>query len=156
MVKTFAESLHDFLLPFFLRKRGSLKVDENVLFSLKNVTKRFPGVLALDDVSIDVRHGEVLGLVGENGAGKSTMIKIISGVIAPDRGGTIAAFGGIYERLYPRQAKDLGIAAIYQDIDLVDNLTVADNIFLGSELVKKTALLIPENRNKLPTAFLIN
>jgi hypothetical protein len=76
--------------------------------------------------------------------------------LTKDRGGTIAAFGGIYERLYPRQAKDLGIAAIYQDIDLVDNLTVADNIFLGSELVKKTALLIPENRNKLPTAFLIN
>jgi ribose transport system ATP-binding protein len=106
------------------------------LLELKNISKSYSGITVLDDVNVELNKGEVLCLVGENGAGKSTMIKIMSGVIAPDKGGNIRAFGTSYERFYPRQAKDLGIAAIYQDIDIVDNLTVADNIFLGSELKK--------------------
>ena len=90
----------------------------------------------LQGVTTDPSEGEVLCFVGENGAGKSTLIKIISGAIQPD-GGTIKYFGKEYGHVNPRQVIDLGVATIYQDIDLVDNLTVADNIFLGRELKNK-------------------
>jgi ribose transport system ATP-binding protein len=119
------------------------------LLELKNISKSYSGVTVLNNITVGLDAGEVLCLVGENGAGKSTMIKIMAGVIAPDKGGTITAFGGSYERLYPRQAKDLGIAAIYQDIDLVDNLTVADNIFLGGELRKKNGFIDTKKQEKL-------
>jgi ribose transport system ATP-binding protein len=119
------------------------------LLELKNISKSYSGITVLDSINIELERGEVLCLVGENGAGKSTMIKIMAGVIAPDRGGSITAFGAGYDRLYPRQAKDLGIAAIYQDIDLVDSLTVADNIFLGSELRKKNGFIDTKRQEKL-------
>jgi ribose transport system ATP-binding protein len=82
------------------------------------------------------------------------MIKIMAGVIAPDKG-EIAAFGGSYDRLFPRQAKDLGITAIYQDIDLVDNLTVADNIFLGSELKKKNGFIDTRQQEQIADKLLL-
>ena len=94
----------------------------------------------LKGVNIDLSEGEVLCFVGENGAGKSTLIKIISGAIQAD-GGTIKYFGREYGRLHPRQVIDIGVATIYQDIDLVDNLTVADNIFLGQELRNKMGFI---------------
>jgi ribose transport system ATP-binding protein len=124
------------------------------LLELKNISKSYSGVTVLDNISVELGKGEVLCLVGENGAGKSTMIKIMAGVIAPDKGGVITAFGSGYDRLYPRQAKDLGIAAIYQDIDLVDNLTVADNIFLGSELKKKSSFIDTKMQEKLSDELL--
>ncbi|MDR0878581.1 MAG: sugar ABC transporter ATP-binding protein [Treponema sp.] len=124
------------------------------LLELKEITKSYSGVTVLDNINIELFAGEVLCLVGENGAGKSTMIKIISGVIAPDKGGKITAFGNSYERLFPRQAIDLGIAAIYQDIDLVDNLTVADNIFLGSEKRKKNGFIDSKKQETLADELL--
>jgi ribose transport system ATP-binding protein len=124
------------------------------ILELKNISKSYSGITVLDNISVELEQGEVLCLVGENGAGKSTMIKIMAGVIAPDKGGVITAFGNSYDRLYPRQAKDLGIAAIYQDIDLVDNLTVADNIFLGSELKKKNGLIDTKRQEKLSDELL--
>ena len=119
------------------------------LLELKNISKSYSGVRVLHDISVTLEKGEVLCLVGENGAGKSTMIKIMAGVIAPDKGGTITIFGENHERLYPRQARDLGIAAIYQDIDLVDNLTVADNIFLGSEYIKKNGFIDTKKQERI-------
>jgi ribose transport system ATP-binding protein len=124
------------------------------LLELKNISKSYSGITVLHNISVELDRGDVLCLVGENGAGKSTMIKIISGVIAPDKGGAIAAFGGVYDRLYPRQAKNLGIAAIYQDIDLVDNLTVADNIFLGGELKKRSGFIDTKKQEKLSDELL--
>jgi ribose transport system ATP-binding protein len=124
------------------------------ILELKNISKSYSGITVLDNVSVGLEEGEVLCLVGENGAGKSTMIKIMAGVIAPDKGGAITAFGNSYDRLYPRQAKDLGIAAIYQDIDLVDNLTVADNIFLGGELKKKNGFIDTKKQEKLSDELL--
>ncbi len=103
------------------------------LLELKDISKSYSGVLVLSGVEVTLDAGEVLCLVGENGAGKSTLIKIVSGVVTPDTG-TIRVMGNVCEKMTPRQAINLGIATIYQDIDLVDNLTVADNVFLGCEI----------------------
>jgi ribose transport system ATP-binding protein len=104
------------------------------------ITKRYPGVLALDEVSMDVRVGEVHGLVGENGAGKSTLIKVLAGAHAPD-GGEIFFDEKTFSALKPHQAMDLGIACIYQELNQVPYMTVAENIFLGRELKRKYSLL---------------
>lgn len=105
------------------------------LLSLHGINKSFNGVQVLFDINLELHEGEVLCLVGENGAGKSTLIKILSGAEAPNSG-TIAAFGNEFRRMQLRKAIELGIAVIYQDADLVDTLTVADNVFLGEELKK--------------------
>jgi ABC-type sugar transport system ATPase subunit len=98
-----------------------------------NLTKRFGGLVAVDNASVDLYPGEVVGLVGDNGAGKSTLIKMISGVYQPD-GGEIYVEGQKIEFRGPREARDLGIETIYQDLALAENLDVGSNIFLGREL----------------------
>jgi len=100
------------------------------ILSLQNITKAYPGVTALDDVSVSFRKGEVHALLGENGAGKSTLIKIISGAEKPDSG-TISIRGAEYSELSPHFARELGIEVIYQEFNLVDTLSAAENIFLG-------------------------
>ena len=104
--------------------------DNNVILSLKKVTKRYPGVTALRDVSIDFRKGEVHALLGENGAGKSTLIKAITGAIDIDEG-TIEFDGKSYTGFTTSQSKELGISAVYQESNLVTQLSVANNIYLG-------------------------
>ena len=101
-----------------------------------NLTKRFGGLTAVDGVSLDVKPGEVIGLVGDNGAGKSTFIKMISGVYQPD-GGEIFYNDTKVNFIDPRDARDLGIETIYQDLALAENLDVGSNIFLGRELKKR-------------------
>ena len=124
---------------------------DNIL-TLKNVTKRYPGVVALSDVSIEVRRGEVLALIGENGAGKSTMIKTITGAIQPDEG-VITFEGQGYKALNPTLTRDLGIAAIYQEFTLAPTLTVAENIFMGQKVnegpVRNTKLLFEKAQQVL-------
>lgn len=105
------------------------------LLELKQINKSFSGIQVLFDVDLTLNQGEVVCLVGENGAGKSTLIKIMSGAETPDRG-QIELHGHSYDKLVPSEAINLGVATIYQDVDLVDTLTVADNIFLGSEMLK--------------------
>lgn len=117
------------------------------LLELENISKSYSGVEVLKGVSVDLLEGEVLCFVGENGAGKSTLIKIISGAIQAD-GGTIKYFGKECGKLRPSQVIDMGVATIYQDIDLVDNLTVADNIFLGCELRGKIGLIDRKTQEK--------
>jgi ribose transport system ATP-binding protein len=112
-----------------------LWVEKKMLFSVENLTKRFPGVLALDNVSLDLCEGEVLGLVGENGAGKSTLIKSITGFHEPTSG-SIYFDGNKLERITPHYSMSIGIACIYQELNLVPYLSVAENIFLGRELIK--------------------
>ncbi|MCD6031546.1 MAG: rbsA [Thermomicrobiales bacterium] len=102
------------------------------LLRVERVTKSFPGVLALQDVSLEVHPGEVLGLVGENGAGKSTLMKILSGVYQPDSGDIILD-GKPVVLHSPRQAQDLGISIIYQEFNLMPNLSVEENVFVGRE-----------------------
>lgn len=102
----------------------------NAFLEMRGITKDFPGVRALDDVSIAVPRGEVRALVGENGAGKSTLIKILSGAYQADRGETWLQ-GQRIEYNRPLEALELGIVAIYQEFNLVPQLSVAENIMLG-------------------------
>ena len=102
------------------------------LLRMEGISKHFPGVQALRQVSLDVHPGECLGLVGENGAGKSTLMKVLSGVYAPDEG-QLVLDGQPVTLASPRQAQALGIAIIYQEFNLMPNLSVTENIFIGRE-----------------------
>jgi ribose transport system ATP-binding protein len=115
------------------------------LLSLKNITKEYPGVRALDNVSISFEKGEVHALIGENGAGKSTFIKTLSGAIRPTSG-TIEFEGKTYDHLEPRQAIDLGIAVVYQELIQFEAMSVADNIFLGVKDEKSGLILNDKQR----------
>ncbi|MGQ9747469.1 MAG: ATP-binding cassette domain-containing protein [Candidatus Caldatribacteriaceae bacterium] len=108
---------------------------------LRDITKIYGHHWALDGVSFDLRRGEIHCLVGENGAGKSTLIKILSGAIGPDAG-EIHIAGHSFHALNPRQAIELGISTIYQDAELVDSLTVADNVFLGNEQSARLSFVV--------------
>jgi ribose transport system ATP-binding protein len=103
-----------------------------VVLELRDVVKTFPGVRALDGVQLEVRAGEVHCLLGQNGAGKSTLIKVLAGVHHADEG-TITWQGEPFAPATPQAAMKAGIATIYQELDLVDDLTVAENAFLGHE-----------------------
>ncbi len=102
------------------------------ILEVRNITKRFPGVVALNDVSVSFVPGEVHAIVGENGAGKSTLMKILVGAYIPDEGEII--FQG-QPRVFhhPREAQEAGISIIYQEFNLLPERTVAQNIFLGRE-----------------------
>ncbi|MFA7567203.1 MAG: sugar ABC transporter ATP-binding protein [Alkalispirochaeta sp.] len=102
------------------------------ILTVRNLSKSFPGVQALDGVSLDVYTGEVHVLMGENGAGKSTLMKILAGVYLAD-GGEITLEGEIIRPTTPLEAMDLGITLINQELGVATNLTVAENVFMGSE-----------------------
>ena len=102
------------------------------LLRMRGIHKRFPGVVALDGVDLEVRRGEVHVLLGENGAGKSTLMKILAGA-CPKDAGEIQLDGRVVEIRTPRRALELGIATIYQELALVPQLSAAENILLGSE-----------------------
>ena len=106
----------------------------SALLEMKQITKSFPGVRALDGVSFDLNKGEIHALVGENGAGKSTLIKILAGVYPhPEYGGEVFLDGSERRFANVRDAEEAGIAVIYQELSLVKDLSVAENIFLGRE-----------------------
>lgn len=102
------------------------------VLELKHITKTYPGVKALDDVSISFKKGEVHALIGENGAGKSTFIKTIAGAIQPDSG-EICINGESHSRLTPAQALDLGVAVVYQELIQFEAMTVMDNLFMDEK-----------------------
>jgi ribose transport system ATP-binding protein len=108
-------------------------MNTGTVLSLKDLTKRYPGVLALDRFSLDFSEGEVHALLGENGAGKSTLIKAVAGAIEFDDG-TIAVGGESYTEMTPHLSRSLGIEVIYQEFNLVPTLSAAENIFLGDRL----------------------
>ena len=109
-----------------------MMTEENVVLRLSSIVKTFPGVRALDGVDLEVRAGEVHCLLGQNGAGKSTLIKVLSGAHRPDAG-EIEWNGEPVSFASPQAAMRAGIATIYQELDLVEEMTVAENIFLGHE-----------------------
>ena len=105
-----------------------------LFLEMRDITKSFPGVRALDGVSLDLRQGEIHALVGENGAGKSTLMKILGGVYPhPQYGGEIEIEGSRRQFGGVRDAEAAGIAVIYQELSLVREMTVGENIFLGRE-----------------------
>ena len=103
-----------------------------VIVSMSNISKTFPGVKALDNVSFELCSGEVMALLGENGAGKSTLMKILSGVYTRD-GGEMKIFGKEYGDLTPKQAQQIGVAIIHQELNMCRHLSVTENMFLGRE-----------------------
>ncbi len=106
----------------------------DILLQMKEITKSFPGVRALDGVTFDLHRGEIHALVGENGAGKSTLMKILGGVYPhPDYGGELTIDGTRRRFANVRDAEHAGIAVIYQELSLIQEMTVGENIFLGRE-----------------------
>ena len=116
------------------RRETQVRMEE-LIVELTGISKSFPGVKALDDVRFDLRSGEVMALLGENGAGKSTLMKILSGVYQKDAG-AIKVFGNVVENITPKKAQEMGIAIIHQELNMCQHLTVAENIFLGREIMK--------------------
>jgi ribose transport system ATP-binding protein len=116
---------------FWVIERGS-KAMSAVLVEIKNLTKEFPGVRAVDDVSFNIAKNTVHCLVGENGAGKSTLIKILTGAHARSSG-TILMNGKEYVAHNPRDAKQKGVSTLFQELNVVDQLTVEENLTLGME-----------------------
>ena len=117
------------------------------ILEVRRLTKRFPGVLALDDISFELLPGEGHALVGENGAGKSTLIKVMTGVYAPDEGqilfnGEEASFSE------PRESQEAGISTIYQEVNLIPLLSVAQNVFLGREPRNFLGLIDKDRMNR--------
>lgn len=108
-------------------------VGKDVVMSLRGITKRFGAVQALSGIDFDVQAGEVVALVGDNGAGKSTFVKVLAGVYTPDEG-TITFEGEPVVIPSPAAAQALGIATVFQDLALADNLDVVANLFLGREI----------------------
>jgi len=114
--------------------------NENTLLEFKDITKIYPGVVALNKVNIKVKKGEIHGLIGENGAGKSTLIKTLAGAHLPTSGEVLYE-GNHYCGFTPEQAMKLGIACIYQELNQVPYMTVSENIFLGREILKRRNVL---------------
>lgn len=106
------------------------------MLKMEHITQKFPGVLALDDVSFELEKGEIHALVGENGAGKSTLMKVLTGVNRPS-GGSIWFDGKEYHSFDIEESKKLGINMIYQELNLIPKLKVYENIFLGKEILNK-------------------
>ena len=105
-----------------------------IILTMKGIDKSFPGVHALDHVDLEIRKGEVLALMGENGAGKSTLMKVLTGIYTKDSG-TITYEGKEVEFSSPREAQEAGIVIVHQELNMMNHLTVAQNIFIGREMM---------------------
>ncbi len=112
----------------------------DVILEMKNISRSFPGVKALNQVNLEIKKGEVLALVGENGAGKSTLMKVLAGVYSRDEGEIIYQ-GKSVSYHNPLEAKEDGIIIIFQELNLVSELTVAENIFLGTMPTKRFGII---------------
>ena len=112
-----------------------MQADVQPILQVKDIYKRFGGLVAVDHVSLDIYPGEVVGLLGDNGAGKSTLIKMVSGAYKPD-GGQILLDGQAVSFTTPLEARRRGIETIYQDLALCENLDASANIFLGRERMR--------------------
>ena len=125
-------------------RQTNYSADQTTLLSLENISKQFPGTLALDNVSLDIKRGEVHVLFGENGAGKSTLIQIIAGVHRPSKGKIFFNDKEI-EISSVQHARELGISVVFQEFSIIPQLTIEENLFLGSEMSKGPFL----DKNKL-------
>ena len=124
-----------------------MSVSGDIILEATGISKSFPGVKALDDVSLTLRRGRLTALLGENGAGKSTLMNIVAGVLAPDSG-EVRLAGDVVRFSNPREALDVGIAMIFQELNLIGNLTVAENIFLGREPLNRLGFIDTQKMNR--------
>ncbi|NLB79931.1 MAG: sugar ABC transporter ATP-binding protein, partial [Clostridiaceae bacterium] len=109
-------------------------MQNDIILSMRNISKSFPGVRALQNVDFTLREGEIHALMGENGAGKSTLVKVLTGVYSKDSGQiSIEGINKDVNVKSPREAQNLGISTVYQEITLCPNLTVAENMFIGRD-----------------------
>ena len=122
--------------------------ERQTVLRMENITKRFPGVVALDNVSFEIGAGEVVALIGENGAGKSTLMKILGGVHQPNEG-SIEVSGLPATIRSVSDADSLGIGFVHQELNVLDNLDVAANVFLGRE-PRRFGLI---NRRQIASGF---
>jgi len=111
-------------------------IEQDCILEMKNIYKSFGGLKALEGVNLDLRHGEVLGLVGDNAAGKSTLMKILTGFYHADAG-SIFLEGKEVHIDSPKVSKRLGIEMVYQDLELCQNMNVSENLFLGREIIRE-------------------
>ena len=117
---------------------------KDILLDAAKISKQYPGVKALEDVSLAIRKGEIHALVGENGAGKSTFVNVIGGVVKPDSGSII--FDGQEVQINnPKQATEIGIAIVHQELSLFPNLNIANNLYL-SNLEEQGAFFVPDKK----------
>lgn len=139
-------------------------VSHDIILSVHDLSKRFPGVRALNKVSLDIRKGEIHVVMGENGAGKSTLMKILAGVYSPD-GGEIFLEKKLIKVENPLKAQHFGINLISQELSIASNLTVAENIFMGSEpskfglvdrktMVKKSKEILDLLGSRIPASMI--
>ena len=105
-------------------------MEKKIILSAQGLTKSYGPITVLDHVSVDFREGEIHALIGENGAGKSTLCKILSGAITPESG-SIVTGGQTYPSLTPIKAKAAGIGMVYQEFNLVPELSIWENLFVG-------------------------
>ena len=124
-----------------------------VVLEARGISKSFPGVKALDKVRLTVRRGRLHALLGENGAGKSTLINILAGVFPPDAGEVLLDGRPVAFR-NPREAREAGIAIIFQELNLVPDFSVAQNIFLGREPLTRAGLIDDARMNREATTWL--
>ena len=125
---------------------------ETIVF-MKDICKSFPGVKALDHVQFELCSGEVMALLGENGAGKSTRMKILSGVYTRDEG-SLTIFGKEYGDLNPKLAQEVGVAIIHQELNMCRHLSVAENIFLGRE--KQNGIVLANSEMEKEAAAILD
>lgn len=114
----------------------------STVLEVRHITKKYPGVIALNDVSLSIEKGEIHALMGENGAGKSTLISVISGAISAE--GEVVIDGTPYQELTPALARNAGIGVIYQEFNLIPSLSIAENVFLGEK--SGNSRFIPDKR----------
>jgi ABC-type sugar transport system ATPase subunit len=124
-----------------------------VVLTAESMTKKFPGVIALNEVSFEIRAGEVHALMGENGAGKSTLMKVLSGIYNPD-GGAIYYQGERVTFASPKEARDRGILLVHQELSLSPELTAAENIYLGAWPTNRFGVLQKRKMNEQAKAAL--
>lgn len=109
-----------------------MSTKQHTLLQMSHISKRFPAVIALNDVQFELKSGEIHALLGENGAGKSTLIKVLTGVEELDEGTVLLEGKQIFAKT-PQEAQELGISTVYQEVNLCSNLSVAENIYIGRE-----------------------
>lgn len=137
-----------------MNKESSIKT-RSALLSLDGITKIFPGVVALNDVQLHLYPGKIMALVGENGAGKSTIVKILTGIYQPD-GGDIVLDNQTVRFRSPHAARRAGISAIHQETVMFDNLSVCENIFMGHQATRQGSFLLDWRKMKQKTRDLLD